>query len=122
MDVLYDTNIRDAFAIRKRWGCSIYLTQNIGHATKMRGFKGTQVRCPSSQLLNENFPGVKRPNREDDHSHPSRTKFKKAWSYFLTSPYVFMARCLNLRFYYHKCNLSAYKSDITAVNKKLYPN
>jgi len=33
-----------------------------------------------------------------------------------------MARCLNLRVYYHKFNLSAYKADITEVNKNLYPN
>jgi len=32
------------------------------------------------------FPGVKRPEREADHSPPSIAKVKNAWSYTSTSP------------------------------------
>ena len=39
MDVLYYTNIRAAFVIRKGRGCLIYPTQNIEQVDKMRGFK-----------------------------------------------------------------------------------
>jgi hypothetical protein len=38
--------------------------------------------------------GVKRPVREADHSSPSSTEVKNAWSYTSTPQYVFMARCL----------------------------
>jgi hypothetical protein len=35
--------------------------------------------------------GVKRPDREADHSPPSSTDVKNAWSYTSTPQYVFMA-------------------------------
>jgi hypothetical protein len=38
--------------------------------------------------------GVRRPGREADHSPPSSTENKNAWSYTSTSQYVFMAWCL----------------------------
>jgi hypothetical protein len=38
--------------------------------------------------------GVKQPGREADHSPPSSTEVKNAWSYTSTSQYVFMAWCL----------------------------
>jgi hypothetical protein len=38
--------------------------------------------------------GVKRPRREADHSPPSSTEVKNAWSYTSNPPYVFMAWCL----------------------------
>jgi hypothetical protein len=38
--------------------------------------------------------GVKRPGREADHSPPSSTEVKIAWSYTSTPQYVFMAWCL----------------------------
>jgi hypothetical protein len=37
--------------------------------------------------------GVKRQGREGDHSPPSSTEVKNAWSYTSTPPYVFMAWC-----------------------------
>jgi hypothetical protein len=36
-------------------------------------------------------PGVKRPGREVDHSHPTSAEVKKIWIYTSTSPYAFMA-------------------------------
>jgi hypothetical protein len=39
-------------------------------------------------------PGVKRPGRETDHSPPSSTEIKNAWSYSQVAQYVFMAWCL----------------------------
>jgi hypothetical protein len=36
------------------------------------------------------IPGVKRPEREADHSPPSSTEVKNAWSYTSTPLYVFM--------------------------------
>jgi hypothetical protein len=38
-------------------------------------------------------PGVKRPGREADHSSPSNTEIKDAWTDTSTTPYVFMAGC-----------------------------
>jgi hypothetical protein len=38
--------------------------------------------------------GVKRPEREDDHSPPSSAEVKNAWSYTSTPQYVFMVWCL----------------------------
>jgi hypothetical protein len=38
--------------------------------------------------------GVKRPRREAEHSPPSSTEVKYAWSYTSTPPYVFMSWCL----------------------------
>jgi hypothetical protein len=38
--------------------------------------------------------GVKRPEREADHSSPTSAEVKKMWLYISTSPYVFMAYCL----------------------------
>jgi hypothetical protein len=39
------------------------------------------------------FPGVKRREREADHSPPSSNEVKNAWSHTSTPPYVFMAWC-----------------------------
>jgi hypothetical protein len=38
--------------------------------------------------------GVKRLDREADHSPPSSAKVKNAWSYTSTPPYVFLVWCL----------------------------
>jgi hypothetical protein len=38
--------------------------------------------------------GVKRPEREADHSPPSSAEVKNSWSYTATAQYVFMAWCL----------------------------
>jgi hypothetical protein len=40
------------------------------------------------------FPGVKRPECEDDHSPPSSAVVKTPWSYTFIRPYIFMASCL----------------------------
>jgi hypothetical protein len=40
------------------------------------------------------FLGVKRPERETDHSPLSSAEVKHAWSYTSTSPHAFMAWCL----------------------------
>jgi len=42
--------------------------------------------------------GVKRPGRKADHSLPSSTEVKNAWSYTSTPPYVFMVLQTALRF------------------------
>jgi hypothetical protein len=39
------------------------------------------------------FPGVKWPEREADHSPPSNTEVKNAWSYTSTPQYASMAWC-----------------------------
>jgi len=49
---------------------------------------------PPIQWVRLLFPGVKRPEREADHSPPSSTKVKNAWSYTSTHPYVCMTWCL----------------------------
>jgi hypothetical protein len=50
---------------------------------------------PSMQWVQGAFiQGVKRPGREADHSPPSNTEVKNAWSYTSSPPYVFMAWCL----------------------------
>jgi hypothetical protein len=36
-------------------------------------------------------PGVRRPDREADHSHPTSDKVKKTWIYTSTSQYAFVA-------------------------------
>jgi hypothetical protein len=38
-----------------------------------------------------NFPEIKRPGTETDHSSPTSTENKKTWIYTSTPPYVFMA-------------------------------
>jgi hypothetical protein len=38
--------------------------------------------------------GVKRPEREGDHSPPSSAEVKNSWSYTSTPQYVFMEWCL----------------------------
>jgi hypothetical protein len=35
-------------------------------------------------------PGVKRPEREADHSPPASAEVKKMWIYMTTPPYAFM--------------------------------
>jgi hypothetical protein len=40
------------------------------------------------------YPGVKRPEREADHSPPTSAKFKNTSIYTSTPPYAFMAQCL----------------------------
>jgi hypothetical protein len=37
------------------------------------------------------FTGVKRPERETDHSYLASTEVKKMWIYTSTPPYAFMA-------------------------------
>jgi hypothetical protein len=37
------------------------------------------------------FPGVKRQEREADHSSPTSAEVKKIWIYTSTPPYAFMA-------------------------------
>jgi hypothetical protein len=34
-------------------------------------------------------PGVKRPGREADYTHPASAEVKKMWIYTSTSPYAF---------------------------------
>jgi hypothetical protein len=36
---------------------------------------------PLQQVPGAPFLGIKQPGHEDDHSHPSSTKIKNAWSY-----------------------------------------
>jgi hypothetical protein len=40
------------------------------------------------------YPGVKRPERESDHSPPSAAEFKNVWVYTFPLPHVFMVSCL----------------------------
>jgi hypothetical protein len=48
---------------------------------------GSTVYPPSYQVgARDSFPGVKRPGREVDHSHPSSAEVKKAWSCTSTHP------------------------------------
>jgi hypothetical protein len=49
---------------------------------------------PPIQWVRGSFRGVKRPGREADHSFPSSSEAKNAWSSTSTSQYVFMAWCL----------------------------
>jgi hypothetical protein len=37
---------------------------------------------------------LKLPEREADHSHPSTTEVKNAWSFNSTSPCIFLAWCI----------------------------
>jgi hypothetical protein len=46
---------------------------------------------PAEWVLGILSPGVKRPERESDHSHLSRADVKNARSYTCTPQYVFMA-------------------------------
>jgi hypothetical protein len=39
-------------------------------------------------------PGVKGPEHEADHSPPSNTEVKNAWSYTSTPSYIFMWWCI----------------------------
>jgi hypothetical protein len=39
-------------------------------------------------------PKIEQAGREADHSPPSSTEIKKAWSYTTTPSYIFMALCL----------------------------
>jgi len=54
------------------------------------------LRHPASYSVGsiDSFPGVKRPGREADHSHPSSTEVKNAWNYTSALSYTFMAWCL----------------------------
>jgi hypothetical protein len=52
---------------------------------------GSGVHPASIQwVLGAISPGVKRPGREADHSHPSSSEVRNAWSYTSTPQYVFM--------------------------------
>jgi hypothetical protein len=59
------------------------------------------------------FPGVKQPGREADHSPPSSVEVKNIWSYTSTQPYVFMAWYLVKRkdFTFIKIGKSSYRAD-----------
>jgi hypothetical protein len=37
------------------------------------------------------FPGVKRPGREADYSHPTNSEVKKTWLYTSNPPYALMS-------------------------------
>jgi hypothetical protein len=53
-----------------------------------------QTGCgPLSFLSVALFPGIKQPNREAGHSHPSSVDVN-AWSHTSTSPYILMVWCL----------------------------
>jgi hypothetical protein len=55
--------------------------------------------CPDQLWGSPNrfFLWVKRPGREADQSPPSSTEVKNEWSYNSTSPYVFIAWCLFMK-------------------------
>lgn len=66
---------------------------------------------------------VKQPGHEGDHAPPCSTKFKNAYNYSSSSPYIFMVWCLinhrtNFAFFYnHKCQWSY--TELTANAWKL---
>jgi hypothetical protein len=50
------------------------------------------INQPPIQWVTERLSaGVKRPERDTSHSHPSSAEFKDPWSYISTHLYVFMA-------------------------------
>jgi hypothetical protein len=53
---------------------------------------GSRVHSTSYPMgTGVSFPGVKRQEREADHSHPTSAEVKKMWIYTCTPLYVFMA-------------------------------
>jgi hypothetical protein len=42
----------------------------------------------------DSFPGLRRPRRESDHSHPTSAKFRVTWPCTSAPKYVFKALCL----------------------------
>jgi hypothetical protein len=49
---------------------------------------------PPSPLPVQWIPGIKRPGREADSSHPISAEVTNAWIYTSTPPYAFIAYCL----------------------------
>jgi hypothetical protein len=45
---------------------------------------------PSQWVLRDLSPGIKRPEREADHSRPTSADVKKTWVSTSTRPYIFM--------------------------------
>jgi len=54
---------------------------------------GTEGKPPIQWVPEALSPGLKWLEREDDHSKPSSTDVKNAWSCASIPQYVFMARC-----------------------------
>jgi hypothetical protein len=48
------------------------------------------------EILGSLFSGVKRPDREADHSYPPSTELKNAWSYTSTSPSAYLIKGIRL--------------------------
>jgi hypothetical protein len=46
---------------------------------------------PMQWVLGALSPGVKRPEREADHSPPTSAEIKRMWTYTSTTPYTFMS-------------------------------
>jgi hypothetical protein len=51
------------------------------------------TQTPIQWVLGALSPGVKRPEREADHSPPASAEDKNAWGYTSTPQYVFVAWC-----------------------------
>jgi hypothetical protein len=56
----------------------------------------TALSQPTSYSMGSGYfyPGIKRPEREADHSPPSSFKVNNAQNYSSTPTYIFMALCL----------------------------
>jgi hypothetical protein len=53
------------------------------------GFGAHPASCPVGNEVF--FPGIMRPGRDADRSHPSSAEVKDMWSYITISQYVFVA-------------------------------
>jgi hypothetical protein len=88
-----------------RWSSSPGMVKNFLFSTSSRpGLGSTQP--PIQWVLGALSPGVKRPGREADHSHPASAEDKKMWSIH-PLPHVFMALCLDK----HRDNFGALSLD-----------
>jgi hypothetical protein len=75
-------------AFDSQWGLEIFL-----FTTASRTALGS-IQPPMQWVPGALSMGVKRPEREADHSPPSSAEVKNTWSYTSTPQYVFMAWCL----------------------------
>jgi hypothetical protein len=71
--------------VRSRQGLGIFLFDTVSRPAL--GPTQSSIQWVPGELS----LGVKRPEREADHSPPSNAEVKNAWSYTSTPHYVFMA-------------------------------
>jgi len=81
---------RPGFKSRKgQWRDGLFY---FSHPCVLTGTRAHAASYPVS--TRGSFPGIKQPWREDDYSPPFIDEVKIAWSYTITSSYVFIAWCL----------------------------